>query len=298
MRQTERLKSIYARSSVCLDGKAVTLPAKYMGNPSHSPFKSAEAKINTKGRKLCIDPETGTVKLIVREAFSGLSIEIKKVLPEISYLYKIGFHYLHVESRDEIETYGAYVEGEKLPFAWVSYSPVWREYKKEMLDYFGVESDCMAEMTRAWNSTWSPKNTLSTLFSFAHKQLKKQWKKQLSIDKKDSSLKGIITSINSNLGFHASAFKGIGFEIGGLKPAKFTYYKDTYGHLTYIPRRKLAQKLELKVEKQLTTSPNFETNHFPLLPTYEMVLLFDEEDHAELVKKSVYTISDSDYQNV
>jgi len=294
LRQVERLKDIYSHGTN-INGKIVTLPAKYMGNPNYSPFKSIEARISTKGKKILIDSGTGETQLVVKEMSSDIEVIMKKVPIEISRLYKLGFHYLHAEPKDEIEAYGAYIKDEKMPFAWVSYSPVWREYKKKMLNYFGIESHCVVEMTRAWNSIWSPKNTMSVLFSFAHNQLRKQWKKNVDTGKEDKPLAGVITSINGNMGFHANAFRGVGFEVAGLKPSNFTYYKDEHGYLTYIPRRKLAQKLELKGEEELITNLNFESSRFPLLPTYEMILLFDQNARAKLSKRPIYRIPDDDY---
>lgn len=116
----------------------------------------------------------GTREMNIRERHSGKTITLKRVKPEISSAYAEGFHYLHTAHNDEHGAFGAFMEGEEFPFAWVSYSPVDREYKKEMLQHFGVEPHRVLEMTRAWNASWSPKNTMSLLFSFAHSEMQQE----------------------------------------------------------------------------------------------------------------------------
>lgn len=165
-----------------------------------------------------------------------------------------------------------------------------------MLNYLGVEPQRTVEMTRAWNSTWSPKNTMSVLFTFAHEQLAKQWKDGMENGNKDKPLAGVVTAINENLGFYANAFTGIGFDVVGLKPANFTYYKDEQGNLTYMSRRKLVERLGLHNEEELGDSPYFGTNQFPLLPTYEMVLLFDKSSKDRLMQRPIYRIPEEDYR--
>lgn len=295
LRQAEALVEIHKHSSVVIGEKEIPLPVEYMGNPDNSPFGFSETKINTKGRETITSPDIGLNELIVREISSSKKIVFKKVIPEVSELYGKGFHYLHVGRKDELSAYGAYVEGDELPFAWVSYSLVDREYKKEMLNYLEVEPQRMVEMTRAWNSTWSPKNTMSVLFTFAHEQLGKQWKDGIESGEKDKPLAGVITAINGNLGFHANAFTGIGFDVVGLKPANLTYYKDKQNNLTYMSRRKLVDKLGLHDERELSNNPNFESNKFPLLPTYEMVLLFEKTSKDKLAQRPIYRIPDDDY---
>ena len=112
--------------------------------------------------------------MIVQEKITGKKIIFKSVSKEIATLYGKGFHYLHKGRSDNFADYGAYLEDDDLPFSWVSYSEVDRKYKKEILDYLELEPHRFLEMTRAWNSTWSPKNTMSVLFEYAHTIIKEE----------------------------------------------------------------------------------------------------------------------------
>lgn len=297
-RQAQRLRDLYKDTKTVYQGKEVGLPAAYMGNLDKSPFGNEDKDsilLDSKTKEIVEVPETGERILIAHEKSTGKKIIFKRVPAEISSMYQKGFHYLHDERSDEISAFGAYLEGEELPFAWVSYSPVDREYKHEMLQHLEVEPHRVLEMTRAWNAIWSPKNTMSVLFAHAHSELNREWQEKIVTGEKDKPLAGIITAINGNLGFRANAFNGVGFTTIGLKPAKFTYFKDSEGLLTYSPRRNLVKTLKFEKTGQLSGHPNVATNQFPLLPTYEMLMLFDKKAHERIAAKPVYKITSSKY---
>jgi len=286
-KQSQRLLNVFSSTFCQCNGKTIQLPASYMGNPEKNPFGNSESIVDKGGSKIEVDRETGERVLVLHEKTSGRKISIRKVLAEISKMYASGFHYLHEGRDDELVAYGAYYEDDNLPFAWVSYSPVGREYKKDMLDYLGVEPHRVLEMTRAWNACWSPKNTMSVMFSFAHDELQKEWKEKVATRDIDKPLSGIITAINGNLGFRANAFNGVGFETFGLKPANFSFLRDPKtGDLEYMTRRAIVKKLGLRNESELEKSPLYATNKFPLLPTNEMIVLFkkDEMDSRPVAK--------------
>ena len=110
---------------------------------------------------------------------------------------------MHYSNLGEIECYGAYLDGYDMPFAYSSYGSINYNYTKEMLEYMGFSPDKIIESSRAWNAIWAPENTMSVLFAYSHDRLKE----------KINGLEGIITSINPNLGFSASAFRGVHFII-------------------------------------------------------------------------------------
>lgn len=295
-RQLDRLIVTYARTQVMYEGKVVALPASYMGNPDRSPFSaSTDPKISKKQSQVIRDPKTNEPMLQVQENGSGKRVVIKKVPKEISDLYGKGFHYLHSGRADEAVAYGAYVEGEDVPFAWVSYSPVDRDYKKDILRHLQVEPHRMLEMTRAWNATWSPKNTMSVLFSFAHDQISAESKRQVDDRVLDKPVAGIVTAINGNLGFRANAFNGVGFETVALKPANFSFYVEDDGSLTYMSRRQIVRRLGLHSTKELDGHPRYRANQVPLLPTNEMVVMFDEREQHRVTDKPIYRIPNSAY---
>jgi hypothetical protein len=133
-------------------------------------------------------------------------------------------HYLkQARSEDALANYGAFVEGNDYPFAWVSYSPVDRQYKKDALWAHGVEPNNFVELTRAWNCVWSPRNTMSALFQYAHNDLQDIWQTGRVVGKKFRRLGGVITAINPNLGFDGKAFRAVNMIKIALKPAEFKY---------------------------------------------------------------------------
>lgn len=299
-RQAERLAAIYATTSTLYQGEIIKLPAEYMGNVANNPFISEspdQSQINSNLKEIRVDEQTGERQLYVREQVSGKNIVLKRVPSEISAMYGKGFHYLHEGRADEVAAYGAYVEGDALPFAWVSYSQVERGYKQEMLDHLGIQPHLMLEMTRAWNCAWSPKNTMSILFAFAHSDMIKESQDQVAKGSRDKPLQGVVTAINSNLGFRANAFNGVGFETVAFKPANFTYYRNDQDELTYMPRRKIAKQLNASTMLELADNPHYQVNQIPLLPTNEMVVLFDKRQAEELKSRPIYMIDSNEYQN-
>ncbi len=261
-------------------------------DPKTSPFDHPNPEVTSKGREI-VTLDNGEREIVIHERYSGKRIVLKRTQPEISKAYAKGLHYLHVGRDDEYKAYGAYLEGEQFPFAWVSYSPVDRSYKKEMLQFFGVEPHRMLEMTRAWNASWSPKNSMSLLFSFAHSELQEDFQRGVDRKERDKPLAGILTAINPNLGFRANAFNGVDFGIIGLKPAGFTYFVDESGETSYMSRRAIAKKLGVP-ESELESDPRFTRNKVPLLPTNEMAVFFRGTKRYQL-PGPIYRIPDNAY---
>ncbi len=300
-RQLARLVELFKNTKTEYNGEKIELPAFYMAKTESNPFgkrNTETALIVSGGEKIANNFKSRTHQFIIREKTSNKKVIIKEVPKEISKLYAEGFHYLHDFREDEIASFGAYLENDLFPFAWVSYSPVNRKYKKEMLWYLGIENHRVVEMTRAWNSAWSPKNTMSVLFKFAHEELISKWKEKIKIGEADKTLAGVLTSINGNLGFKGSAFKGIGFKVIGLKPSRFTYLLSEDGAPIYTTRRTIFEQLGLAEISGMESHPKYAMNKFPLLPTNEMILLFNQEEDERLDKKAAYIISDNCYKEI
>jgi hypothetical protein len=153
-----------------------------------------------------------------------------------------------------------------------------------MLSYLGYKNGEIIESSRAWNAVWAPENTMSVLFSYSQERLK---------EKIGNNLKGILTSINPNLGFTASAFRAIHFEIVSLKPTVFTYQLD--GANAYFKLKKeIAKNLGLEIT-DLSNSPLYTENKIPFLPTVELLYLYDKEERKKLAKSPIYVVSKNDY---
>jgi cytidylate kinase len=237
----------------------------------------------------------GVVCWIGSEKKSGRVIIFRPISADISRIYMKAFHYLHEERDDEVAAFGAFLDGDQFPFALVSYSPINREYKQTMLSYVGLEPSACLEFTRGWNSPWAPKNTMSCLFSYAHQRLKEHSEQQFNSYKIATNLKGILTSINPNLGFKAHAFRGVKYIPLGLKPAKFTYLRDEKGILNYCSRRGIQKHLPLSEQENFKHSPMFQSSCIPMAPSVEMIILMNKTDHDAILKRPLYVVPPHKY---
>lgn len=210
----------------------------------------------------------------------------KKVDKEISEFLAKNCHYLHTPRNDEFASYGAFIEGEVLPIAWVSYSKQDREYKKQLLNYLGIESQNTLEMTRAWNTDGAPKNLMSSLFQYSIDELQKEWKELKKQGKVNNTLQAITTAINPNLGFKASAFLGSNFIPFALRPAKFTYGKQG-GNAEYMTRREIERR-----------NLEYLENKINILPLNELILCLNKEKQQEIKEGKIHIIEDKTYNKV
>ena len=84
-------------------------------------------------------------------------------------------HYLHTPRTDELVAYGAFLNDDEYPVAYVSFSRQDRDYKKELLYNIGIEPQNSIEMTRAWCANSAPANIMSSLFQFAINDIQSNW---------------------------------------------------------------------------------------------------------------------------
>ena len=235
-----------------------------------SPF-GVEAFATTKGRQF-YPQQDGTITMQIKEKHSDKKITMKRVDLNTSQRYAQELHYVHKAREDEIVAFGAYTDDSELPFAWVSYSPIGSEAERIIANNAGLDPNTTIEMTRAWNTLWSPKNTMSILFSYAHTQIQGMNKKNALTGYEDE-LGGVITAINPNLGFSGMAFKGVDFGVVGLKPTNHKYIIED-GVPIYMLRRDIASRLHTTVDR-LKTYDEYGESSMPLLPTNVMAVIFD-----------------------
>ncbi len=165
-----------------------------------------------------------------------------------------------------------------------------------MMIHLGMEPHTMVELTRAWNASWSPKNTMSTLFGYAHQSLQREWEQKAELGLVDKPLSGVVSAINPNLGFNGSAFSAANFRVVGLKPAQFTYLVHPDGTFDYMPRRSIVISLGLDTTTELDSHDGYRTSMVPLIPTNEMAVIFDKTKQGEILKRPIYRIPDSGYK--
>lgn len=296
-RQASKLVQHYQTLSVTIDGGEVSLPAQYMGNPDLNPFKEYEkTEINAKERQYEIDQITGEKMMVVFEKSSGKKIIFKSVRPEISRLYSLGFSNLHYAREGETAVYGAYLEGDEFPFAYSSYTPVTRQYSRDMLNYLGANPDNIMESARAWNCSWSPENTMSVLFTYSHEMLKEQRESDIVEGRAREPLEGVFTSINPNPGFKAVSFRGVRFNVVGMKPTGFSYIRNDEGSADFMPKGEIKKLLGVDSDDDLSNHPRYVVNSTPFLPTLEMLAIFNFESEKELLKKSIYRVTNEAFQ--
>ena len=221
-----------------------------------------------------------------KHAISLKDIVYRKVDKNISEFIARNCHYLHTPRKDEFISYGAFVKGEPLPIAWVSFSKQDREYKKQLLYYLGIEPQNTLEMTRAWCSNSAPQNIMSSLFQHSIDYANEEWKKLKKDGKVNKDLQAITTTINSNLGFKASSFLGCNFVPFALRPARFTYGKKE-NSMEYMTRREIE-------------SNGFEyyENQFNILPLNEIILCLDKRKQEEILKGKIYVMDKSNYDKI
>lgn len=283
-RLADELDTYFSGLYVDIDETRINLPSSYMCDMNFSPFTNtgAHTELVLTDREFVDGPNGKT--MTVHEKLSGKKIIFSPVSPAISVLYSRGFCNLHYANPGEIAVYGAFIEGEDLPFAYSSYGWVSYNYTKEMLAYLGYKDGEIIESSRAWNAAWAPENTISVLFSYSQERLRETF---------GDSIRGIITSINPNLGFSASAFRGIHFETVSLKPTVFSYQLEG-GKPYFKPKGEIAKNLGIEISA-LSTSRYYTDNKIPFLPTIELLYLYDKDERKKLIESPIYVVSKSDY---
>ncbi len=283
-RLADQLDEYFSGLHINSGDRDIQLPSIKMCSMNSSPFTSANTRAELSlANKEYIDNPGGKI-MIVHEKTSGKKIIFSPISPEISSLYSRGFCNLHYANPGEIAVYGAFVEGEDLPFAYSSYGKISYNYTKEMLLYLGFADGEIIESSRAWNATWAPENTMSVLFSYSHDRLK---------EKLGDRIRGVLTSINPNLGFSASAFRGIHFEIVSLKPTIFSY-QIMNGKPHFCSKTEIAKNLGMQIS-ELLESHHYAENNTPFLPTIELLYLYDKNERRKISKLPIYVVSKDDY---
>ena len=291
-RQAIKLAQHYSTLSVQSNDKTLILPAKYMGDPSLNPFQdTVRTEIDAQKRQFVIDDETGDKIMEVTEKHSGKKIVFRRISPEMSKLYSLGFSNLHYARDGELVSFGAFLEGDEFPFAYSSYAQVTRNYTKEMLKHFDIDPENVIESTRAWNASWAPENTMSTLFSYSHTMLQEARADEIKNDSSKRALSGIVTSINPNLGFKAVSFRGVRFNIAAIKPTSFSYLINPDGTADFMPKNSIKQLLGITSDEELENDHRYQTNQIPFLPTLELLSLFDMKKEKELLERHIYKIT-------
>lgn len=283
-RLADELDAYFSGLHINVNGANIGLPSSHMCNINFSPF--ADIGVHTEivlTDKEFIDGPNGKI-MIAHERVSGKRVIFSPILTEISALYSRGFCNLHYANPGEIAVYGAFVEGEDLPFAYSSYGRISYNYTKEMLAYLGFADGEIIESSRAWNAAWAPENTMSALFSYSQDRLKETF---------GDGIRGILTSINPNLGFSASAFRGIHFEVVSLKPTIFSYQLE--GDRPYFRTKgEIAKNLGVEISA-LSASRYYTDNKIPFLPTVELLYLYNKDERKKLSESPIYVVPENDY---
>lgn len=215
-------------------------------------------------------------------------ISYKILDQETSKLISKYCHYLHTPRNDELVSYGAFVDDNPYPIAYVSFSRQDREYKKQLLYNLGIEPQNTIEMTRAWCSNNAPQNIMSSLFQYSINDISKRWKENCKIGREDKYLQAVTTAINPNLGFKASSFLGCNFIPIALRPAKFTFSVHD-GIIKYTTRRTL--------ENESSETEYFE-NMFNILPLNELILCLDKNKRSIINNSNIMIIDNKSYEKV
>lgn len=235
--------------------------------------------------KTVLKNKNGSIFRINNKQNTEDKITFKVIDSETSSFISKYCHYLHTPRTDELVAYGAFVNNEKYPIAYVSFSKHDREYKKELLYNLGIEPQNTIEMTRAWCSNSAPANIMSSLFQYSIDKITKDWKEKSQEGIEDKYLQAITTTINPNLGFKASSFLGCNFIPIALRPAKFTFINNN-GIIEYKTRRNIKSEDEY-----------FE-NKIEILPLNELILCTDKNKERDINNSNILLINKNDYESV
>lgn len=235
--------------------------------------------------KTVLKNKNGSIFRINNKQNTEDKITFKVIDSETSSFISKYCHYLHTPRTDELVAYGAFVNNEKYPIAYVSFSKHDREYKKELLYNLGIEPQNTIEMTRAWCSNSAPANIMSSLFQYSIDKITKDWKEKSQEGIEDKYLQAITTTINPNLGFKASSFLGCNFIPIALRPAKFTFINNN-GIIEYKTRRNIKSEDEY-----------FE-NKIEILPLNELILCTDKNKERDINNSNILLINKKDYESV
>lgn len=226
--------------------------------------------------------------MVVNNEESKNIIRFEEINSDMSHFLSKYCHYLHTPRNDELIAYGAFIEENSYPIAFVSFSKLDRDYKKQLLYNLGIEPQNTVEMTRAWCSNSAPQNVMSSLFQFSIKELAKKWKTESKQGLVDKDLQAVTTTINPNLGFKASSFLGCNFIPIALRPAQFTF-KLNNGIISYETRR--------KIESSYFNEAYFE-NQINILPLNELILCLDKNKIENVINTKVLLIDKDGYDKV
>jgi len=265
------------------------LHKKKINLPLHedSALKHFKPGAELKALKLMsVSDQDDTYEAIAIEKVTGEKVHFRSIDLDLSRAYIESFHYLHAAREDDLLAFGAFYENESMPFAIVSYAPVSRIYKQNILLAAGIDPQKSLELTRAWNSEHSPKNTMSMLYGYAHASIQRQRLKQ-NLEPPEA----ILTAVNPNLGFKGSAFRAVGFGLVGEKPTAYHYIVDKKGQRSFTLRRSLASFL-----KKRSLRPQIKTSALPLLPTKELAVILRGRERFAPILEIVYSVSDVEYQ--
>lgn len=213
-------------------------------------------------------------------------INVKPIDRELSFQIFRTCHYLHTPRTDEYAAYGAFYKGIEVPIAAVSFSLHDRNYKRQLLDYMGLEPHNFLEVTRSWCSNIAPKNTQSYLLEYAMKDLRKKWREKKRRKEVTNVLQGFTTTIDPNLEFRATSFLGCNFRHFALRPAKYNYVK--IGNINYFKTRRDLPYLAGKCFK----------NQINILPLNEMIRVFDDHLIKEQHRMVIYQMDSGNYERI
>jgi hypothetical protein len=102
----------------------------------------------------------------------------------------------------------------------------------------------------------------------------------------------VFTSINPNLGFKAVSFRGVRFNVVGMKPTGFSYLRNQEGSADFMPKGVIKKQLGIGSDDELAQHPDYVSNIIPFLPTLEMLTLFEMEDENNLLSRPIYRVTE------
>jgi hypothetical protein len=109
-----------------------------VSTPTYPKWSLGSDTATTSLKLTYVQTKSGIRKAKAKEMLSGQMVEFRQLDTALSRSCAEVLHYLHAARYEDELAFGAFLENEAVPFAWVSYAPVGREYKQRILRAAGV----------------------------------------------------------------------------------------------------------------------------------------------------------------
>jgi len=180
--------------------------------------------------------------LLFEHGISEREIHFGEVDPGLGDLIQEKFHYIGHPRSDTLFHFGLFREGAEVPFAYVAFSELDRDYLLDVPYLENFPNKRVLVKTRAFGFDKCPKNSMSLLYSQAANYFNREGLYNL-----------VVTAINQNLLFTARSFLGASYFPFATSPLEFQYLDGFY-----VTRRQVKTELGTDNVDDLINNPRYQ----------------------------------------